>query len=185
MERFEVFALIETELQYQVDRWRAACAKEGIPYKPDEVKTTEQWLSFIEGYYNDLVYECSHVAGGGDARNVMRKLAALCVKCMWHNGIVGRDGTYYENADKKMAFAAIEQERRYQDDMWPEAREESAYSVEGFQLIFGRYLRQAVDAWVDNAGDERALDVVRKLAAIAVRCMEINGADPREPYFEG
>lgn len=38
------------------------------------------------------------------------------------------------------------------------------------------YLRRAQDAYADNAGDQPALDIVRKIAGIAVWCMELHGA---------
>ena len=39
---------------------------------------------------------------------------------------------------------------------------------------------KANEAWSMNAGDEDALDVVRKIGGIAVHCMEDHGAPERE-----
>ena len=46
--------------------------------------------------------------------------------------------------------------------------------------MLSSYIRRAQDEWTDNAGDQAALEVVRKIAGIAVHCMEDNGAPGRE-----
>lgn len=178
-ERFEVLAAIDGELEYAEARWRSSCAASGVPYVNDALKPTESWLMFIRGYYNDLVYQLSHMPAGGEALDVVRKLAGLCVSCMQHNGIVTRDQKVYlkTEVDRRMVYAAIQQERVYQEDTWPGAR-----TLDGEALLFGRYLHAADVAWSDNPGDEMALDVIRKLAGIAVRCLENHGCPLREPF---
>jgi hypothetical protein len=46
--------------------------------------------------------------------------------------------------------------------------------------MLSAYLHRAQQAYVDNTGDEAALGCVRKLAGIAVACMERHGAPSRE-----
>jgi hypothetical protein len=43
-------------------------------------------------------------------------------------------------------------------------------------------MQKAIEMWTTNAGDEYAVDVVRKLAGIAVHAMERHGVNPREPF---
>lgn len=43
------------------------------------------------------------------------------------------------------------------------------------------YANKAMDAWVHSAGDEAALDALRKCAAIAVRALEQYGCPERKP----
>jgi hypothetical protein len=38
------------------------------------------------------------------------------------------------------------------------------------------YLRAAIDGWVTTAGDCVALDNLRKVAAVCVRCLEEHGS---------
>lgn len=205
MQRHEVFALIDGEREYQGDRWRHTCALDNVPYTPDETKRVEEWLSFIYGYFQDAMQVASHVAGPLAALDVIRKLAGLCVACMEANGIVWRNQDCTMNPVKrKLVYRAINGERNYQDLLGPD-RTDTAIIPDGpgpYQksppslrktvvtqrtphgelILFETYLRRAFDAWTDNPGNEPALDVIRKLAAICVRCMEHHGAPARVPF---
>ncbi|MHA2279925.1 MAG: hypothetical protein ACXAC5_03490 [Promethearchaeota archaeon] len=48
--------------------------------------------------------------------------------------------------------------------------------------MMSSYFRAAQDGWTNNAGTVFALHEIRKIAAIAVRCMEEHGAYPRGAY---
>lgn len=80
-------------------------------------------------------------------------------------------------------YKIIDGERDYQDSLGPDRREvltEQTHSVGEYLTMLRAYMNKADAAWTDNAGDSVALHVIRKIAAISVRCMEDNGAFPRE-----
>lgn len=80
--------------------------------------------------------------------------------------------------DRDEVYAAIDGERNYQDVRWgPTPR-----TVGEFVTYIQRYTTKLIEAASDNDGDEAALEVVRKVAALAVACMEQHGAPPRKGY---
>jgi hypothetical protein len=68
-------------------------------------------------------------------------------------------------------YRAIDGEREYQETKWPDHKHE----VAAYLTMLRSYMNKADAAWTDNVGEEAALDVVRKIAGIAVSCMEQNG----------
>ena len=85
-------------------------------------------------------------------------------------------------------FAVIVGERYYQD---AQQKSGGAYPHHGrFQtkvhtvgeelLLMKVYLDKAIAKYAGNYGDAPALHGIRKVAALAVRCMENHGALPRE-----
>lgn len=76
-------------------------------------------------------------------------------------------------------YAVIDSERAYQDRMWPVG--ETGLTVGESIVLLQQYVTQAVEQWTSQVGDQAALHQIRKVAAIAVRCMENHGA----PYRTG
>jgi len=77
-------------------------------------------------------------------------------------------------------FAAIEGERAYQDGLGIDRTfSEGRHEVAGHLVMMDTYLKKAVWAWTSNPGNHQALHEIRKIAAIAVRCMEQHGAPQR------
>lgn len=188
--RIEVYASIDGERDYQESRWRHTCVVEGKPYKPDEEKTTAEYLSFIAGYNADLLHAVSHVAGVDDTLDVFRKLAALCVACMEANGgcprdlNTGRPGDFIEplSLNRRKVYRIIDTEREYQESLGDDRTDHRKHTVSGYVVMFQHYLQKAHEQWTIHPGDEYCLDVVRKLAAITVHCMEDHGLIFREPF---
>ena len=83
---------------------------------------------------------------------------------------------------RDMVYKIINQEREYQDNLSEERTDGHIHSVGEELILLNVYLRKAMDAWADNPGDTYALDQIRKIAAIAVRCMENHGAPPRANF---
>lgn len=81
---------------------------------------------------------------------------------------------------RSAAFAAIDSERDYQDALTPERTSGEDHTVGDYITMLQQYQNEAVQAWTKNAGDDAALEIVRKIAGIAVRCMEEHGAPLRE-----
>lgn len=80
--------------------------------------------------------------------------------------------------ERQEVYKLIDGERNYQDNLSELARYRQKTVAEEL-VIIERYTRKALDAWTDNPGDEAALDVVRKIAATCIRCMEVHGAPSR------
>ncbi len=88
-------------------------------------------------------------------------------------------------ATREEVYAAIDTERAYQDRLGPERAEFDEtghirdHSVGDYLVMLQVYVDRAFRAWTDNPGDAAALDVLRKVAGIAVHCMEDHGAPRR------
>lgn len=81
-------------------------------------------------------------------------------------------------------YAAIDSERDFQDKfVIPERGYYPTHTLGEFVLMLNQYAAQAMQKWThhkDSAlGDEESLHEVRKVAALAVRCMEQHGAPKR------
>lgn len=69
------------------------------------------------------------------------------------------------------AFAAIRDERVYQDRKWGKLQEHP-HTVGGWLTLLNVYLRKASDAWAGSSQNEPALEQIRKLAALGVACLQ-------------
>lgn len=86
-------------------------------------------------------------------------------------------------------YAAIDSERNYQESFIEKdpTRCDSSlpeHSVGDYLTMLTTYVRKSQDGWTLNAGNSVALDEIRKIAAIAVHCMEDHGAIFRIPKSE-
>lgn len=182
--RTEVYEAIRGELYYADRIWRERSTEAGEQYVNDNDKPVEDWLMFILGYYNDAVDAAAHQAGPTPTLHVVRKLAGLAFRCMLSNGIVLRDGSFHPpTTDGFPAFHnvtyAVDLERNYQDSLGADRTDFAPRKVTGYLTMFKTYLDRAINGWTENAGNEVALDNIRKLAGIAVHCLEDHGAPLR------
>lgn len=76
-------------------------------------------------------------------------------------------------------YEAIDGERDYQDRLGPDRTDGHRHTVGDYLVLLDHYVTKAGDAWVSSAGDASALDQIRKIAAIAVHCMEDHGTVKR------
>ncbi len=81
---------------------------------------------------------------------------------------------------REEVFKAIDSERDYQNKVWPRGQEPEFSTGEEILLI-EEYARRAREAWTgEKQGAEfETLNAIRKVAGIAVRCMEKHGAPQR------
>ena len=86
----------------------------------------------------------------------------------------------WKNAGRKEVYDAIDSERDYQNSLGPFRTNEPLHTVGDELTMLATYLRKAQDAYTSKPGVEAALHEVRKIAALAVRCMENHGAPQRE-----
>lgn len=79
-------------------------------------------------------------------------------------------------------FKIISEERDFQEKMRPHTHHEGNGSLPAHLLLMQEYLQRAISNWANYRGMAviEALDEVRKVGALAVRCMEHNGAVKRE-----
>jgi len=83
-------------------------------------------------------------------------------------------------ATRDQVYKAIDEERDYQDRL-PEVRTDgSEHTVGDYIVMLNHYMQEMNREWTMNPGDGRALDVMRKIAGIAVHCMEDHGAIRRK-----
>lgn len=85
---------------------------------------------------------------------------------------------------RKEVYEAIDSERDYQDKfVIPDRGYYPTHTLGEFILMLEQYAAQARQSWThhkDSAlGDEPSLHEVRKIAGLAVRCMEQHGAPKR------
>jgi len=86
---------------------------------------------------------------------------------------------------RKEVYNAIDGERDYQDDLagvkkWEEEDRVPAKSVGDFLVLLNTYVQRANVAYTDNVGDHEPRKVIRKIAGIAVHCLEQNGVIERK-----
>lgn len=81
-------------------------------------------------------------------------------------------------------YRAIDTERDYQDNLGSDRTDHSTKTVGDYLTMLRHYLDEATHAWTLNKGNGPALHSIRKVAGIAVRCMEEHGAPKREPRRE-
>jgi len=83
-------------------------------------------------------------------------------------------------------YGVIDGERDYQDNLGFDRAEFSTggdgsitHTVGDFVTMLQHYQSELVRSWTTEPGNDKALDIVRKIAAISVNCMEQHGALPR------
>ncbi len=69
--------------------------------------------------------------------------------------------------ERENVYKIIDNEREYQDEKWPKQR-----SVAEELLIMQTFLDKARTSYASALGEGVALDQIRKVVAIGVRCME-------------
>ena len=77
-------------------------------------------------------------------------------------------------------YKLIDGERDYQGSLGPDRTDGSNKSVGDYITMMQYYQQKLVEAWTFKAGTDAASDVIRKIARIAVHCMEDHGAPPRK-----
>jgi hypothetical protein len=84
---------------------------------------------------------------------------------------------------REAVYAAIDGEREYQDRVWGNgpSLDSRPLSIGEDILLIEEYVARARDSWSREARPELgALHMIRKIAGIAVRCMENHGAPLRD-----
>ncbi len=87
-------------------------------------------------------------------------------------------------ASRDQVYEAIDSERDYQDALGADRTDGFDHTVGEYLVMLDTYLRKAKDAWTMNAGNKAALEEIRKIAGISVRCMEDHGAPFRKTQVQ-
>lgn len=87
-------------------------------------------------------------------------------------------------ATREEVYKAIDGEREYQDSFIekdPSRFDDSLpdHSTGDYIVMLTTYIREAQENWTRSGGDEKALHSIRKIAGIAVHCMEDHGVEYR------
>jgi hypothetical protein len=77
------------------------------------------------------------------------------------------------------AYLVIDTEREYQENLGSDRTDGASHTVGDYGVMLHYYLREFDEAWTKNAGTEKALEAIRKIAGIAVHCIEDHGAPKR------
>ena len=81
-------------------------------------------------------------------------------------------------------YAVIDGERAYQDagtgNAQRHADADKAMTPGEFLLCMEKVLADARNVWYTPEGGKKSLEYVRKVAALAVQCMELHGAPERK-----
>lgn len=84
---------------------------------------------------------------------------------------------------RQEVYTVIDGERNYQDNLGCDRTElcelppeQRIRGVAEYAVMMDVYLQRAKNAWTNSAGAIGALHEIRKVAALAVACMEDNGA---------
>lgn len=83
---------------------------------------------------------------------------------------------------REEVYKAIDSEREYQDDfVLPERRYFQTHTLGEFILMINQYAAQAMEKWTHHPDTEVPISLheVRKIAGLAVRCMEQHGVPHR------
>ena len=80
---------------------------------------------------------------------------------------------------RQHVYNIINGERDYQDKRWGGESHDKYKSVGDFLIYIDDYVRRAKEIYTSDTDVDATLHVVRKIAALAVACMEYNGAPPR------
>lgn len=181
-ERVEVYATIDGQIDFEESSMRNQCIQVGREYVPYFNRTTEMYLSYITALNVDLLSNVSLIGDTKGVLDIFRLISSQCVSCIEFNGGCDRDvntGGIAEFIEpilnRKRVYRMIDTERQYQDELGSNRTDGRVHTVEGYVVMFQHYLSEAHTDWVTKPGDEYCLNVVRKLAAIAVHAMEEHG----------
>ena len=85
-----------------------------------------------------------------------------------------------EKENIQTIFNKISDERDYQDHLCTIKGMPLAPTVEGELVMLKTYIDKALQVWTKNPNDVPALSEIRKIAGIAIRCLENNGCPKRD-----
>lgn len=92
-----------------------------------------------------------------------------------------------KRATREEVYAVLNGERDYQDFLSPTSETAGEHTVAEWLLYIGDYIREAQSVASRTWGPEatiKCLDIIRKVGAMCVACMEQNGVVPRSEAWK-
>lgn len=91
--RAEVYAAIDSERDYQDNRWGSTLSGGREPGQEQSGgdRTVDEFSLYIAGYTDELVQNASHFALTSDTLDIIRKITALGVAAMEQHGAPHRE----------------------------------------------------------------------------------------------
>lgn len=208
LSRTEVFALIEGEREYQEKRWpdHTHGVAEYLSYMHDYLQEAIHVDARVDAYsvsHEPAKAAMRKFAALGVACMEQNGLMFRTSRWRYYRGdaltleppdnqdpnvemtralpekFVGRHLTFRPGCEflrRCHIYEAINEERGHQDKIWGDT-----WRPFSMELTMLRALMRDADwDWTHEDGDCSALDTLRKIVAVAVRCMENNGAPKRE-----
>ena len=77
--------------------------------------------------------------------------------------------------DRTEVYKVIDSERNYHEAQAKKWDHKGNPTVEAEILMMEEYMRKVRTAWVEHHNDETSLDMMRKVIAMGVRCLENHG----------
>ncbi len=115
----------------------------------------------------------------GETLNIVRKIAGIAVNCLEQYGAPYRTATpdWLPGASPRFqVFCAIDTERAYQNARWE--MDDVPHTVGEEVWLLADYEDEPRHIWrIEQKPEIGTLHIIRKIAAIAVRCMENHGPD--------
>lgn len=154
------------------------CGDLGAPMPDDWATTACEFMAMAEQAWSDALVLATDRRG--EPASYVLKATALLTACFRRWGCVrrgwpGTDAEFWGDYVTSQISSAIDEEREYQDGLPPNRTDGSEKSVIEYAVMARRYLRRAEEAWCSEAGYYGALDELRKVAAIGVKCLEDHG----------
>jgi hypothetical protein len=144
----------------------------------------------VENFMCRIFAVNDHIGGIIDTNarlDAMREIAGWCFLAMKTCGGCARGdiGMPTPVMDGPLTDMQVQQlvnsERDYQDKLGPDRTDGRGHGTSGYIVMLRYYVNHAVEEWTVNAGDAGCLNALRKVAGIAVHCLEDCGVNFREP----
>jgi hypothetical protein len=91
MDRLEVYKAIDTEREYQNERWKGTKSSHQPSNAPNAMeRTIDEFALYVARYTNQLVDICGSTDYPEQKLDIFRKIAALCVACGEEHGMPSR-----------------------------------------------------------------------------------------------
>lgn len=182
--RDTVYAAIRGEQEFLNDQYIAERAKLGEKAITFADWRVEDFMCRVLGV-NDRIGGIVFAQARCDA---MREIAGWSMLALQHNGScprneIGSPGVFEEGPLTVLKVQEhIDTERMYQDRLGSDRTDGRGHGTSGYVVMLRHYVNEAVKEWTVNPGDNSCLNSLRKVAGIAVHCLEDCGVNFREPF---
>ncbi len=126
-------------------------------------------------YFHELISEDKMT----EAMHSIHVVNELAEKFIVKNGLAPVDDQRKSQTSREEVYRAIDSERDYQDHVWGDFPGFDIRPVQNNIITMDVYMDKLKVAWTDNPNDPEVLNIIRKITAVGVHAMEVNGAPTR------